>query len=71
MVAGRSGSGILGAGGGFGSGLLLLVGGLVVKHAEANEVAMCSSGFGRFGQALDAATRRGRERDSVLSAGAR
>lgn len=53
MVAGRSGSGILGAGGGFGSGLLLLVGGLVVKHAEANEVALCSSGFGRFGQALD------------------
>ena len=53
MVAGRSGSGILGAGGGFGSGLLLLVSGLVVKHAEANEVALCSSGFGRFGQALD------------------
>lgn len=52
-MASRGGSGILGAGGGFGSGLLLLVGGLLVKHAEANEVALCSSGFGRFGQALD------------------
>ncbi|MGH3151045.1 MAG: hypothetical protein ACRDOB_09980 [Streptosporangiaceae bacterium] len=33
--------------------MLLLLGGLLVKHAEANEVALCSSGFGRFGQALD------------------
>ena len=52
-MASRGGSGILGAGGGFGSGLLLLVGGLLVKHAEAKEVALCSTGFGRFGQALD------------------
>jgi hypothetical protein len=45
--------GILGAGGGFGTGLLLLVGGLIVKHAQANLLAECSSGLGQFGQAFD------------------
>ncbi len=39
--------------GGSGGGLLFLVVGLVVKHAEANEVSACSSGLGRFGQVLD------------------
>ena len=52
-MARKGSSGILGAGGGFGTGLLLLLGGLVVKNAEANEVAACSSDLGRFGQALD------------------
>src|SRR5450631_2258599 len=47
------GKGTLGAGGGFGTGLLLLVGGLVVKHAQANVLAECSSGLGRFGSLID------------------
>jgi hypothetical protein len=47
--------GILGAsGGGFGAGLLLLVGGLIVQHSQASMVAACSSGIGQFGQALNA-----------------
>jgi zinc-ribbon domain len=47
--------GILGAsGGGFGAGLLLLVGGLTVQHSQASMVAACSSGLGQFGQALNA-----------------
>lgn len=50
MAGGR---GILGAGGGFGTGLLLLVGGLIVKHAQANVLAECSGGMGQFGSALD------------------
>ena len=41
------------AGGGVGTGLLLLVGGLILKHSQANLVAECSSGFGQLGQALD------------------
>lgn len=41
------------AGGGVGTGLLLLVGGLVLKHSQANLVAECSSGFGQLGQAID------------------
>jgi hypothetical protein len=45
--------GIAGAGGGFGTGLLLLVGGLIVKHTQANMVAECSSGLGQLGQAFD------------------
>jgi hypothetical protein len=48
-----AGKGILGAGGGLGTGLLLLVGGLVVKHAQANVLAECSSGLGRFGALID------------------
>ncbi|HEY5355388.1 MAG TPA: hypothetical protein VIK57_23340 [Streptosporangiaceae bacterium] len=47
------GKGVLGAGGGLGTGLLLLVGGLVVKHAQANVLAECSSGLGRFGALID------------------
>jgi hypothetical protein len=51
--------GILGAGGGgFGAGLLLLAGGLIVKHSQAKMLAVCSSGPGRFGQALDPSTAR-------------
>ena len=51
--------GILAAGGGgFGAGLLLLVGGLIVKHSQAKMLAACSSGPGRFGQALDPNTAR-------------
>ena len=47
--------GILGAsGGGFGAGLLLLVGGLIVQHSQASMMAACSSGIGQFGQALNA-----------------
>jgi len=50
---------ILGAGaGGFGAGLLLLVGGLVVKHSQAKMLAVCSSGPGQFGQALNTNTAR-------------
>jgi hypothetical protein len=45
--------GIAGAGGGFGTGLLLLVGGLLVKHSQANMVAECTSGLGQLGQAFD------------------
>jgi hypothetical protein len=45
--------GIAGAGGGLGTGLLLLVGGLLVKHSQANMVAECSSGLGQLGQAFD------------------
>lgn len=45
--------GIAGAGGGLGTGLLLLVGGLIVKHTQANMVAECSSGLGQLGQAFD------------------
>jgi hypothetical protein len=48
-----AGRGIVGAGGGLGTGLLLLVGGLIVKHSQANLVAECSSGLGQLGQALD------------------
>jgi hypothetical protein len=48
-----AGRGIVGAGGGLGTGLLLLVGGLIVKHSQANLVADCSSGLGQLGQALD------------------
>ncbi len=45
---------ILGAGGaGFGAGLLLLIGGLVVKHAQAHMLAECSTGLGQFGQVID------------------
>jgi hypothetical protein len=51
--------GILAAGGGgFGAGLLLLVGGLIVKHSQARMLAACSSSPGRFGQALDPNTAR-------------
>ena len=51
MVSSRK---ILGAGGGgFGVGLLLLIGGLVVKHSQAKMLAECSSGLGQFGQVLD------------------
>jgi hypothetical protein len=47
--------GILGAsGGGFGAGLLLLVGGLIVQHSQASMLAACSSGVGQFGRALNA-----------------
>ena len=48
-----AGRGIVGAGGGLGTGLLLLVGGLILKHSQANLVAECSSGLGQLGQALD------------------
>jgi hypothetical protein len=48
-----AGRGMLGAGGGAGTGLLLLVGGLIVQHSQANMVAECSSGIGQLGQALD------------------
>jgi len=47
--------GILAAGaGGFGAGLLLVAGGLIVRHTQANMLAKCSSGVGQFGQALNA-----------------
>jgi hypothetical protein len=50
---------ILGASaGGFGAGLLLLVGGLIVKHSQAKMLAVCSSGPGQFGQALNPSTAR-------------
>lgn len=52
-MASTGGGRILGAGGGFGTGLLLLVGGLILKNAQANLLAECSSGLGRFGQAID------------------
>ena len=48
-----AGRGIVGAGGGLGTGLLLLVGGLIVKHSQASLVAECSSGLGQLGQALN------------------
>jgi hypothetical protein len=48
-----AGRGIVGAGGGLGTGLLLLVGGLILKHSQANLVAECSSGLGQLGQSLD------------------
>jgi hypothetical protein len=45
---------ILGAGGGgFSIGLVLLIGGLVVKHAQEKMVAECSTGLGQFGQVID------------------
>jgi hypothetical protein len=44
---------ILGAGGGFAAGLLLLGGGLVVKHAQARTLAECSTGLGQIGQVLN------------------
>lgn len=47
------GKGVLGAGGGFGTGVLLLVGGLIVKHAQAHVLAECSSGLGQLGSAFD------------------
>jgi hypothetical protein len=48
---------ILGASaGGFGAGLLLLAGGLIVKHSQAKMLAVCLSGPGQFGQALDSNT---------------
>jgi hypothetical protein len=50
-MAGKRG-GIAGVGG-VGTGLILLVGGLIVRHAEANTVYVCSSLIGRLGQALD------------------
>jgi hypothetical protein len=46
--------GVLAAGGGFGVGLLLSIGGLVVKHAQAPTLAQCSTGLGQFGQVLNA-----------------
>ena len=50
---------ILGAaGGGFGAGLLLLAGGLIVKHSQAKMLAACSSSHGQFGQAVDPNTAR-------------
>ena len=45
--------GTVGAGGGFGTGLLLLVGGLILKHSQSNMVSECSSGFGQLGQVFD------------------
>jgi hypothetical protein len=48
-----SSKGILGAGGGVGAGLLLLIGGLVVKHAQAPTLAHCSSSIGQIGQILN------------------
>jgi hypothetical protein len=45
--------GILGAGVGGGVGLLLLIGGLVVKHAQAPILAECSTGPGQIGQVLN------------------
>jgi hypothetical protein len=45
--------GILGAGGGLSAGLLLLIGGLVVKQAQAHTLAECSTGLGQFGQVLN------------------
>jgi hypothetical protein len=48
---------ILGAGGG-GLGLLLLVGGLVVKHSQEKMLAVCSSGSGQVSQALNPDTAR-------------
>jgi hypothetical protein len=48
-----SSKGILGAGGGFGAGLLLLIGGLVVRQAQAHTLAECSTGLGQFGQVLN------------------
>ena len=48
-----SSKGILGAGGGVGVGLLLLIGGLVVKHAQAPTLAQCSSNLGQIGQILN------------------
>jgi hypothetical protein len=45
---------ILGAGGGgFSIGLVLLIGGLVVKHSQEKMVAECSTGLGQFGQVID------------------
>ena len=48
-----SSKGILSAGGGLGAGLLLLGGGLVVKHAQAHTLAECSTGLGQIGQILN------------------
>ena len=48
-----SSKGILGAGGGVGAGLLLLIGGLVVEHAQAPTLAQCSSSLGQIGQILN------------------
>jgi hypothetical protein len=48
-----SSKGILGAGVGFGAGLLLLTGGLVVKHAQAHTLAECSTSLGQIGQVLN------------------
>jgi hypothetical protein len=48
-----SSRGMVRAGGGLGTGLILLVGGLIVKHSQANMVAECSSGLGQLGQAFD------------------
>jgi hypothetical protein len=45
--------GTVGAGGGFGTGLLLLVGGLILKHSQSNMVSECSSGLGQVGQVFD------------------
>ena len=60
-------------GGGLGVGLLLLAGGLIVKHSQAKMLAVCSSGPGQFGQALDPDTARqcGRAQDlSSMATGA-
>jgi Double zinc ribbon len=48
-----SNKGALGAVGSVGTGLLLLIGGLIVKHSQANLLAECSSGLGQLGQAFD------------------
>jgi len=49
---------LVAGGGGLGVGLLLLVGGLVLKHGQAATLAKCSSGLGQAGQALDLVTAR-------------
>jgi len=40
-------------GGGLGTGLILLVGGLLLKSSQSQMVAECNSGLGRLGQVLD------------------
>jgi hypothetical protein len=48
-----SSKGIVAAGAGFGVGLLLLIGALVAKQAQAHTLAECSTGLGQFGQILN------------------
>ena len=62
-----AGRGIVGAGGGLGTGLLLLVGGLILKHSQANLVAECSSGLGQLGQSLDPSAATGCSGAQTLS----
>jgi hypothetical protein len=39
--------------GGFGTGLILLVGGLLLKNSQSHMLAECNSGLGQLGQVFD------------------